>query len=150
MQAGRHHQCRGDHSSSDKPLKMRTALKGPFLLPSTLGWGLLGSRRGHLALLKETLTTIDGPSLGWFEGDCRNLSTLRTSRFRFHSQARSVERLISLRFAVFTPFRFIAEILGCEEQLLSCRKNKFSSAVYTNKGSVLVFHGILRSVRHLR
>jgi hypothetical protein len=107
------------------------------------GRGFLGRRRRDLALLKETLTTIDGSSLGWLKRDRCNLPALRTGSLRLDSRSRSVKSLIPFGLALFAPFGLVAEILGCKEKLFSCRKNELSPAVHANKGSVLVFHGVL-------
>jgi len=96
-----------------------------------------------LALLKETLTTIDGSPLGRLKGDCCNLPALRAGSLRLDSRSRGVKSLVPLGLALFAPFGLIVEILGGKEKLFSCRKNKLSPAVHTNKASVLVFHGVL-------
>lgn len=114
-----------------------------MLFRDVLGRDFLGRRGRDLALLKETLTTIDGSSLGWLKGDRCGLPALRTGSLRLDSRSRSVKSLIPLGLALFAPFGLVAEILGGKEKLFSCRKNELSPTVHANKVSVLVFHGIL-------
>ncbi len=114
-----------------------------MLFREGLGRDFLGRRRRDLALLKETLTTIDGSSLRWLKGDRCDLPALRTGGLRLDSRSRCVKSLIPLGLALFAPFGLVVEILGRKEKLFSCRKNELSPAVHTNKASVLVFHGVL-------
>jgi hypothetical protein len=111
---------------------------------------LSGSSSGPPLL--EALPAKNRPALRWLEGNGGLLATGRTVSPSFHSGARPgghrSQGGVFFRFADFTAFGLVPELLVVKEELFSGCEDEVSAAVNTLQNFVLEFHGkVLPSVR---
>jgi hypothetical protein len=89
-------------------------------------------------LFLEATAAQHRSALGWFEGDCRLCSALRTRGPGFGTNLLISANALGL--ALFASLRVVLELFVVEENLLASSKNKLGAAVNARQYSIGEFH----------